>query len=284
MIRDAPVDIPPSPAAFAGGRLFISVVGAGGESALVSYDVDADRWDMWDVPDAVPRTLVADGDRVLFVSGSDERGIAADLVLDATTGEWSELPPDPLGSTFDRVITPTPEGLVLTAKELVANPGSERPALTIAALYDEESGEWSRLPDTGQIGGWRWMSTGGRLVDPQLGGADGGEVGNWGRTYPYGGTFTLPDGTWSPLMDTPEPLRDAWMSDVVGPGRFALSGGYLYDAQRMTWTEVGRPDGAPTLPEQAIWADDKLLVLGGGDFKGIDGTVGQKVWTYTPSE
>jgi hypothetical protein len=29
----------------------------------------------------------------------------------------------------------------------------------------------------------------GRLINPTLGDADGGEVGNWGRTYPYGGIF-----------------------------------------------------------------------------------------------
>jgi len=283
VIRDAPIDIPPSSAAFAGGQLFISVMNANGESVLVSYDVDADGWDTWDMPDSVPRTLVADGDRVLFVSGSDERDISADLVLDVRSGTWSELPPDPLGSTFDRVITPTPEGLVLTAKELVASPGSERPALTIAAVYDKESGQWSRLPDTGQIGGWRWMWTGSRLVDPQLGGADGGEIGNWGRTYPYGGTLTLPEGTWSTLTDPPEPLQNAWISDAIGPGRFALSGGYLYDDERVSWTAVGRPDGAPHEPGPAIWTDEKLLVLGGVDWTSSGGTVTQAAWTYTPA-
>ncbi len=281
VIRDAPIDIPPSSAAFAGGRLFVSV-DATGESVLVSYDVDADRWDMWDMPDSVPRTLVADGDRVLFVSDSDEGGTSADLVLDVVSGEWAELPPDPLGPAFDRVITPTPEGLVLTAKELGASPGSERPALTIAAIYDQEAGQWSRLPDTGQIGGWRWMWTGSRLVDPQLGGADGGEVGNWGRTYPYGGTITVPEGTWAPLTDPPEPLQNAWIHDAVGSGRFAVSGGYLYDDERMRWTIVGRPDAATQEPGPAIWADENLVVLGGVDWTTSDGSVSSTTWTYTP--
>lgn len=282
VMREAPIDIPPSPAAFAGGRLFISVTRGSSEPVLLAYDVAADRWDTLDAPDSVPRTLVADGDRVLFLSGSDEHGTSADLVLNAISGRWSELPPDPLGLTFDRLITPTPTGLVLTAKELVPSPGSDEPALTIAALYHRASGRWARLPDTRQIGGWTWMWTGSRLVDPHLGGSDGGEVGSWGRTYPHGGSISLPDGSWSPLTDPPAPLQDAWISEVISSGRFALSGGYLYDDERDNWTVLGRPDGAALEAGPALWADEKLVVLSGADGTSAGGTVSQSTWMYTP--
>ncbi|MCC2033943.1 hypothetical protein [Microbacterium allomyrinae] len=282
-IRDAPIEIPPSSAAFVSDRLFISVVGATGEVSLVSYDVHADRWNTWDTPDRLPRALVADGDRVLFVSGTDEQGISADLVLDVMSGEWSELPPDPLGPAFDRTITATPAGLVLTAKELVAAPGSDGPSLTTAALYDRQTGGWSRLPDTGQIGGWHWMWTGSRLVDPQLGGADGGRVGNWQRTYPYGGSLALPTGAWSPLPDPPEPLQNAWLRDVVtSSGRFALSDGYLYDDALSSWTAVGEPEDAQHDGGPAIWAAEKLVVVGETDGTASGGTVSRTTWIYTP--
>jgi hypothetical protein len=283
LIPDAPVDVPPSSAAFAGGQLFISVTEATGESVLISYDVESDGWRTWDMPDAVPRTLVADGARLLLVSGTDEQDDFADLALDVASGQWSELPSDPLGPAFDRVFTATPAGPILTAKELVASPGSEGPALVVAALYDGASRTWTRLPDTGQIGGWRWMLAGDRLVDPQLGGADGGEVGNWGRTYPFGGTLTLPDGAWSPLPDPPEPLPNAWIHDAVGQGPFAVSGGYLYDGSRESWTILGEPQGAPHQPGPAIWADDVLLVIGGVDWTDPAGVVSTKTWTYTPT-
>lgn len=284
-LADAPIDILPASAVFAAGQLFITVVDAESRTTLVSYEVAEDRWKTWDAPGDLPLSLVADGDRVVFVSPSDEQEQVSDLVLDVASGEWSELPPDPLGRAFDRMVTVTPAGLVLTAKELVASPGSEMPALTIAALYDEESGEWSRLPDTGQIGGWRWMWTGSRLVDPQLGSEDGGQVGNWGRPYPYGGSITLPDGTWAPLTGPPDPLPDdAWIQDGPVSTRFALSGGYVYDAQLDSWTPAGRPDAAPTAPGPAIWADDVLLVLGGTDWSGTEGTYSTATWTYTPAE
>lgn len=47
-----------------------------------------------------------------------------------------------------------------------------------------------------QVGGsWTW--TGQRLVDPTLGGADGGQVNNYGRVIPYGGRLDPATGDWS---------------------------------------------------------------------------------------
>lgn len=281
-IRDAPMGIPPSNAVFAKGRLFIAVPSAQGGSDVVSYGIAADQWTTLHAPDDVSRTLVADGDRVLFIVDSDELGPSDDLALDVESEEWSTLSADPLGSSFDRVITVTPDSLVLTAKELVGDPGGDKPPLTIAARYDRTTDAWTRLPDTGQIGGLRWMWTGSRLVSPELGGGDGGETDNWGRMYPNGGTLALPDGTWSALSDPPEPLQDAWVSDTVGPARFALSGGYAYDDVRNSWTAVGKPSGAPQEAGVAIWADERLLVFGGVDWTDAGAAVSDVTWMYTP--
>ena len=43
---------------------------------------------------------------------------------------------------------------------------------------------------------------GGLLWNPSLGGADGGQVNNWGRAYPYGGVFDArADGTFEIDID-----------------------------------------------------------------------------------
>lgn len=288
-IADSPIDIPWSSAVFAGGQLFIYVIDSdfepGGEyeMTLLSYDVHADGWTMRDTPDDVPRRLVADGDRIILVSGSDELGQAPDLVLETASGGWSELPPDPLGRpSFDRTISVTPAGLILTAKELVASPGAEAPPLTLAARYDAQTRKWSRLPDIEQLGGWEWMWTGTRLVDPQLGSARGD---NWGREYPYGGTLAVPDGTWAPLSDPPAQSQHPSITSVPASGRFAASAGYIYDDMRMTWTALGWPHGAPQEPGSAVWAGDQLVVLGGVDWIGpLEGSINQTTWVYSPAQ
>ncbi|GAA1957693.1 hypothetical protein [Agromyces allii] len=280
-ISDAPVDIPPyASAAYADGRALI-LASTGDERRLLSYDVDTDRWDRINLPDDAPRALVGDGDRVLLASTSDEHGRFADFILDVETGAWSQLTADPLGQIFDRVLTPTPDGLVLTGKQLVEDPGADGPALTIAAWLDRRSGKWSRLPDTEQIGGWRWAWTGTRLVDPTLGGGDGGEVGSWDRSYPYGGAISVPDGQWSPLPEPPSPRQDHWLTDTAG-GRFSFSGGYVYDDRRSSWTPIDRPDHAPQHADAAVWADDRLVVVGGTDWNDAGGTISSQTWIFDP--
>ncbi len=286
-IADAPVDIPaspslpPSPVAYAGGSVFVVIAGAD-SPVLLSYDVAADAWRQWDAPERLPATLVGDGDRVLFFSGSDEQGELPDMVLDVPSGEWSALPPDPIGPAFDRVLTPTPEGIVLTAKELLDDPGADEPAVVLAALFDEGRGAWTLLPDTRQIGGWQWIWSGERLVDPQPGGADGGEVGNWGAQYPYGGVLTVPDGVWSPLPDPPDAVPDAWVTAAAGGGRFAVGGGHVYDDEQRTWARLDPPPGAPQEAGPAIWADERLVVVGGTDWSGQEGTLHPSTWVYAP--
>ncbi|MGM7668327.1 hypothetical protein [Microbacterium sp. A93] len=281
-IADAPIDISPgASAAFTEGQLFIKVMNAD-EDALISYDLDADEWERWDIPEMPWGSLVPDGDRILFMTGSHESGVVADLVLDITTGVWSELPADPLGPAIERVLTPTPAGLVLTGRELVESPGSDDPSITLAALYDSGSGEWVRLPDTGQIFSWQWAWSGTRLVAPELGGADGGANGNWGRTYPFGGTITLPEGEWAPLAAAPEPLGDAWIYAALGGGRFTVGSGYVYDDELSHWTALERPSGAPLEAGFAIWADNSLIVLGGTDWTAMEGIRSVQTWVYTP--
>ncbi len=248
---------------------------------LLDYSVADDAWTERPIAVGTPCQLVGDHNRVVFASGTDENGVLPDRVLDLETGNWSTLPEDPIGPAYDRVITSTPDGLVLTAKELVDNPGADEPSLTLVALLDPETNTWKRLPDTGQIGGWQWTWTGRHLLAPELGEADGGEVGNWGRSYPYGGTIDVPSGAWSPLADAPDDYGRTSLIGALGV-RYSNVGGYLYDDEDESWTILPEPAGVPEYPGAPIWADDQLIIIGGTDWDDNDGTRSEGVWQFTP--
>jgi hypothetical protein len=115
-IADAPLGIQD----YAGHAMVGDVLYIQTRSDLLAYDVSDDQWKRIESPGG--GALSADGSRLVFASDSDENGTHPDRVYDTTTGRWSKLPDDPIGPAFDRVITSTPAGLVLTAKKLVGNP------------------------------------------------------------------------------------------------------------------------------------------------------------------
>jgi hypothetical protein len=258
-IAPAPVDVPAFSAnVLVSGTLFVL---AG--TALLAYDVAKDVWSQVSTPSGfVGGQLVADGDRLVVASGSDERSAVPDRVYDTATKRWSALPDDPIGPAYDRLITAIPTGLVLTAKELVDNPGADGPSLVLAARFDRRTGTWSRLPDSDQIGGWSWVWTGRRMVDPSLGGADGGEVGNYGRTVPFGGILDPASGTWSRLPHAPKEGTGGWPVAAFDSALVAIAG-WIYDDDTESWAPVPRPHEAPAMPGPAVWADDRLVVIGG---------------------
>ncbi|MCW2761889.1 MAG: hypothetical protein JWR85_2090 [Marmoricola sp.] len=266
-ITDAPIGIPDlAPHAVVGKHLFVKV-----NDKLLDYDAARDRWTIDKVPGASPDwfSLAVDGPRLVLTSGSDEQVWQPDRVLDTRTGAWSTLPNDPFRLSFDRVITPTGEGLVLTTKQIEANGSPADPALVRAALLPRGSDRWTRLPDSDQIGGSRWVWNGRRMVDPTLGGADGGETNGYGRTIPYGGILDPVPGTWSRLPEAPPELTGGWPVEAVD-GPVVAAEGWLYDDTARTWTLLTRPKGAPPTAGVAVWAGDTLLVLGGANWDAAD--------------
>jgi hypothetical protein len=277
-IADAPRPVPSwAPRVAIGKQVYVLT-----EAALLVWDSAEDVWDGVDLPRGVRWTgLVADGARLILASGSDENGIRPDHVYDTATGQWSTLPEDPLKPSFDRFVTPTPEGLVLTAKEILPNGGPADPALVQAALLPEGAKRWRPLPQSDQLGGWTWTWTGRRLVDATLGGADGGETNNFGRVIPYGGRFDPSTEVWSRLPDAPQEGTGGWLVEAFG-GPLVATGGWLYDDTAETWTRLPRPRGAPAEPGSAVWADDALLVHGGAEWGGVDTTeewTAENVWS-----
>ena len=237
------------------------------DRGLLAFDATAGTWDTDEVPGAHPewRSLSADGDLLVVASGSDEQGVLADLVRTAD-GRWSELPPDPLGPSFDRYLTATSSGLVLTAKRLRPDGGPTDPALVRAALLPPGERRWERLPDSDQLGGWRWTWTGNALLDPSPGGADGGETNNYGRVIPYGGRLDPATGTWSALQNAPaDEFHGGWPVEALDGDDVAVAG-WLYEDEGQTWRRIPRPDGAPDGPGPAAWGDGRLYVVGGSEW------------------
>lgn len=242
---------------------------------LLAWDAEQDSWTELDLPTSPDgATLVADTRagtaRLLLVSGTDENGVRPDQVLAPADGTWSRLPANPLRPSFDRVVVSTPHGLVLTAKAIGADGGPEDPALVQAALLPRGASRWQRLPSAeDQLGGWAWTWSGRRLVDATPGGADGGQVNNFGRTIPYGGTLDPADGVWGSLEDPPKEFTGGWVVEALG-GRYSAVDGWIYDdgesAQGSSWTRVTRPDGAPPEPGRGVWVGDVLIVAGGADW------------------
>jgi hypothetical protein len=262
-IADAPIGLDDGNAAVVvGSKLY--VLDGGSERQLISYDPTSDAWTRLEPGDhARYVNLVALGDLVAVVSGTREEGDPTDQVYDPATDTWTDLPPDPLGASFDRVLTDTPTGAILTAKESVPHPGSAAPAIVLAAQLSPDHATWKRLPDSDLIGGYRWAWTGQRMVDPTLGEADGGEVGNWGRSVPFGGRFDPATQTWSRLPGAPKGYsKTGWKVEALG-GPVSAAGGWFYDDRSGRWSKLLRPDGAPEYAGSAAWVGDTLFVVGG---------------------
>jgi hypothetical protein len=207
---------------------------------------------------------VAAGERLAAYRGSDEGGEQPDLLFDPIRSEWATLPDDPMTPAFDRQMVWAGDRLVLFDHELVPNPGSERPSLTRAALLDVARGRWDRLPESEMLSSAPWLLDGGRLVNPSLGGADGGTTNNWGRRYPNGGILEPTDRRWSALPDGP--AGDAFSAGVVGlqTARFTGYQGWVLGLSSGQWQTVPRlEEGDHVAGRASVAAGRDLFVYGG---------------------
>lgn len=282
-IADAPRRVPPGSAAVVVGEDLVVRV----DDVLLGWDSAEDSWSETPLPaDAPDHTseLAADGPRVVLASGSDEHAEAPDLLLDTVTGSWSRLPPDPFSPAYDRRITPTPDGLVLTAQSIGSDGGPVDPSLVRAAVLPRGSRAWRTLPPSDQLGGSRWTWTGTRLVDATPGGADGGEVNGYGRVIPFGGRLDPVTGTWSRLPDPPAENTGGWLVEASA-GPLVATAGWIYDDERGSWTRLVPPIDGPDEPGPGVWVDGRLVVLGGGTWDGGRGAGdvwSTEGWSYAP--
>lgn len=258
-----------------------------GRPVFLAYHADEDRWEELPAPPGAGRAsslqLVATDDAVVAHPTTQEIDVSPDLLFDPSTGEWTELPPDPLVPSFDRAMVWTDGELLLLGIEVVPNPGSEGPALYRAAALDVGNGTWRRLPDSGVTGYdpvWFWAA--GKVVNPTLGTSDGGEVNGWGRPYPHGGMLDPATGEWSDLPPMPEPGSYRGPS-VGGGGHVVSSGGAVLDLAAETWSPLPAPPDAADEGAAAVWAGDGLLVWGGHTWAGSEATLLNTGWWWQPA-
>jgi heat shock protein HslJ len=249
------------------------------DDRLLSYDASEDAWSVSPPAPAgevVGSPAVLEDGTVVVVDGEREAGEPSGLVYDPVSRTWSELPEDPLGPTFDRVVTAIPGGLVLTARSLPVDPDGSG---LEAAVLDLDSDTWGRLGESDRGGGRRWSWTGERMIDVH----PDAQRGN-GERFAQGGALDPRTGSWAPLEGTPMMHTGGWPVDAVR-GPVAAVDGWVYDDRDRSWKRLERPTDAPAEPGSAVWAGDELLVLGGMDTDSGWGAehLSTDAWVWRPS-
>jgi hypothetical protein len=296
-IADAPLPFEWAQGLVVGTTAYLWVLGSperpDADAGFLAYHIEENRWEELPLPPGDLGWLhgiVQAGDRIVAYRGSDEQDEQPDFVFDPATSSWSELPPDPLSPSFDRSMAWSGRELLLFEHELVLNPGAEEPALTRAAALDLESGSWRRLPDSEILATGPWVVVNGRLVNPTLGGADGGEEGNWGRAYPYGGILDPASGEWSELPHPPGGEED-WGSGVLDTpggvltesgGHYFANRGWVLDTSDDAWIEIPPLDTDELVTGRTVVAaGDDLLVFGGARWDSVGATLLADAWAWS---
>ncbi|WP_144127330.1 hypothetical protein [Catellatospora sichuanensis] len=265
-----------------GGTAYVRGRSTGEDEVLLAYDIAADRWERAALPPAAESVLVAAGNMLVAMRGSEETAAGPDYRYRPDTGRWAELPADPLGAGFDRTMVWTGRELVLFDRELVPNPGADKPAVARAALLDPARGTWRRLPDSQQLSTGPWLVDGRRLVNPSLGGADGGQVGNWGRTYHNGGVLDPATGTWSALPDPP-PAEWGGSAFNATSAVYASSSGPVLNAATGRWSVLPPLTKDEVTGHTVVAAGNRLLVFGGARWpEQTRAELSAQTWLWAP--
>ncbi|HEV7719692.1 MAG TPA: hypothetical protein VGO60_00320 [Iamia sp.] len=274
-IPDAPVPFSYASVAVVGTDAYLltsaNAAVEGSAPALLRYSPAEDAWTELALPDDDPDwyQLVAAGDRLVAINGSEEAGRRADLVFEAESGTWAPLPGDPFPASFERGAVWSEPHLYLFAKDLAKVSGPQPAVLQVARL-DLAAGTWEQLPDSDRIGSGPWLAEAGEITSPNLGSADGGEVDGWDRAYQNGGTLDLGTGTWTDLPVPPGPASTMDSrpptSGIVGAtgASWFRTEGFALDVTRDEWVDVAPvPDGQDDArPVVATAGRDMIAVAG----------------------
>jgi hypothetical protein len=256
----------------------------GASGGFLRYLVSEDRWERLPSPSpAADRYhLVGTSASVAAFPHSDEAGETPDLLFDPATGSWHQLPSDPLSPSFDRSMVSIDGDLYLFAQNLVPNPGSENPPLVRAARLDLAAGTWEVLADSEILASWSPVAIGSSIVFPNAGSADGGEVNNWGRSYPYGGIYHIDTDSWSWFREAPQEI-----AGVVGDANAAYMSahGEVLEIGSESWITI--PELSITEGEiynQTIVAAGRdLFVFGGETWTDKGGMVLRGAYRWQPT-
>ncbi len=269
-IRPAPVPFEWAESAFADSTAYLWIPGTPGRPraarAFLAYHVDEDVWEQLPSQKLTSEyRIVQAGQHIAAYSDGDGKGPQPDLLFDTRTKAWQQLPADPFPTSAGRVIAWSGRELILFDYEPVPNPGSDTPFLPRLAALDLTTRTWRTVGHAGNLQAGPWAPLGdGRLVNPTLGGADGGETNNWGRTYPYGGVLDPVSGELSELPNPPDLGEFAAGVLTRAGGHYFGANGWVLDARAGNWIQI------PHLPEvrhlsgrTVVAAGDDLFVFGG---------------------
>jgi hypothetical protein len=285
-IARAPLRIGYAETVIVGGTAFFWVLAAeDGAPTFMAYDVVDDAWRKLPLPPTVTRVsprLVATSDAVIAYPGSNELGDRIDQAYDVASGTWRELPADPLTPSFDRTMVVSGGKVISLGPENVRDPGVKPPVYR-AAVLDLASGAWRRLHDAPVVANDPvWFVAGGLVVNPSLGGADGGQVNNWGRTIPFGGMLDLEGEAWIGLPDPP-PQGESFAGGPVGGAEMIVNReGWSLDIAGLSWQQVGGPPRGPDTEAATAWAGDHLFLFGGSRTDGNVATLLGGAWEWRP--
>lgn len=251
-IADAPVPVPglASTATMNGDVYGLAPTDQDGTGSpglsLLRYRSKEDAWDIVEIPDATDvHGIVATDDAIVVYPTTDEFGDAPDQRFEKSDGSWATLPDDPLGPSFDRHYLWNHDGLHLFAKELTPSPGGEDgPSFVRGAVLDGDT--WAELPTADSVSFWSAIVDNHRIVSPELGCVDGGEVNNYGRCISQGAVFDSQTRTWTPLPNEPHRgEKDVFGSGAVTSDSVLLTslGHPMLDLVTDTWFTM------PTIPD-----------------------------------
>lgn len=269
-IADAPVPITYATAAVIGRVVYLWALEQAtvGQMRLLAYDLDHDRWETLPPPksgvDSQAYGIAATDDALVAFASWNERGELPDLILDPATGRWEPLPDDPLAPSPGRSVLWDGRELVLFALPAYGDVAPDEPSLVRAAALDLGTRTWRRLQDTAQLG-FPITAADGLLVNPDLNGADGGEVNGWGRRYPFGGILDARAGRWLPLPDPPERGEFVQTAGILwsNGAAFMSDHGWALDLTTGTWLDVPAYDETLRTQQTVVAAGRALLVFGG---------------------
>ena len=276
-IAEAPVPVSYSSSAVIGEMLYLWVAGGfvNPGQVLLTYDIDADRWDEMEMPAELEESygvrLVAAGSTLLLYEPfADEHG-RRDWLYDITEGTWSNLPPDPLKPSHDRQLFWAEDRWIILGPDTMTPLDEDRSPVQRAAVLDPDSAAWRRLPDSEILGTMGWSYSGRMIVSGQLGATDGGS--SYGRSYPYGGLLDPKSGEWSSLPDGPPARQDdcgrrqstaGQIHQVDGDAIVVYDDWALHVGDRR-WESVPCNPERPDYAFSAEFVGDRLVTWGGYD-------------------
>lgn len=239
----------------------------GGGGGFLEYNISSDSWRQLPAPGDGRFDIARFDDTVVAFRTSDEAAAAPDLVFDVDTETWQSLPDDPLPPSFDRTMVDVNGELLLFAKDLVANPGSEQPSLVRAAALDSATMTWTLRSDSKILGSESPVAAEGEVVFAKSGSADGGAVNNWGRSYPYGGIYNVDADQWRAL---PAPADDDTfrIAGVLSEGGSLATppAGHVLLTSEERWVETPfAPFDYEGVFNQAVVATDTSIFVFGGE-------------------